>query len=65
MGEGEDGVDLVSFGVGCYDRLYQDIDGCYEGFGAEGLEMVNEGLFPVWQLVLIEESNRVSRIHWC
>ena len=64
-GEGGDEVELVLFGVGHHDRMYQEIDGGDEGAGREGLKRVNEGLFPVWQLVLVEESSGGSRLHWC
>ena len=64
-GEGGDGVDFVSFGVGYHFRLYQEIYGGDEGYGAEGIEMVNMGLFPVLQLVLFKEISRVSHLHWC
>ena len=47
MGEIGDEVEPVSFVIGRHGRLYQEIDGGDEGYGAEGLERVNEGLFSV------------------
>ena len=65
MDEGGDEFEPVSFGVGRHGRLYQEIYGGDEGYGAEGIEMVNMGLFPVLQLVLVEEISGGNRLHWC
>ena len=58
-------VKLVSFGVGNHFCLYQDIDVRDKVAGAEGIKRVNEGLFTVRQLVLVEEISRGSHFHWC
>ena len=58
-------VKLVAFGVGDHFCLYQNIDVRDKMDGAEFLERVNEGLFPVRRLVLSKESSRGSRLHCC
>ena len=44
--------------------MYQEVDGVYEGVGEEGIERVDKVLFPVRQLLFVEEINGGSHINW-
>ena len=62
-GDVGDKVEPVSFGVGRHSRMYQYIGGGDKRAGAEGLERVNHGFFPICDLVPLKESRIGSHLN--